>query len=237
MLRRHVATATFLDELVLLDQLREFELVSLDHLANVLLSLKKLLVSVSSDSFHQTLLLENMQLLELLHRLFGFYLDVFLMPLLFNDVEGISFAPAFVSLDVFPYGEVSLLLCSQGAVLLAEYKLMILVQYLVATTVELRLVSSLQFPNLFHSQTFFFDEIGFPFRLKILAVLGLLGLELLKLFFVCAMQDLDLTKELNLSQLSDLSTSALGVYIVLIALHFLVVFTQNPNEFGDFEVG
>jgi len=178
-----------------------------------------------------------MQLFELLHRLFSFYLDVFLMPLLFNDLDGISFAPAFVSLDVFPYGEVSPLLCSQGAVLLAVNKLMILVQYLVATTVELHFLIGLQFPNLFQSQTFFFDEIDFPFRLKILAVLGLLGLKLLKLCIVLMMQDLDLTKELNLSQLSDLSTSALGVYIVLIALHFLVVFTQNPNEFGDFEVG
>jgi len=120
------------------------------------MSITQFLIPCPSDSFHQTLLVEYMQLFQLLHRLFSLLLYVFLMLLLFNYLEGVSFAATLISVNVFPHREVSLLLCPQHTVLLAIHELVILIQHVTMTYYELLLLLFVHHPNLLESFLFFF---------------------------------------------------------------------------------
>ena len=166
-----------------------------------------------------------MQLFHHFNCLFSCFLYFLFVFLLFDGLEGISFTATLICLYIFPHSKESFLLCPQFAVLLAIHEPVVPIKHFFTTIDESFLLCFVEFLDQLISFLFRLGQIDLPFLLKIKEVLLLLNLKLLELGFMFFMLDFDLAKKFDLGQLPHLASSTLGLYILLLALHFLVVFT------------
>jgi hypothetical protein len=196
---------------------------SLDYLSCVLVSSCKLLISFSSNSFHEAFIPKLLLVYQLQDFLSDFILNIFLMQQFFRFFESNCSLRALICFNIIFDTKEYLFFLFKIAILFAVDELVILPKDFLPLKLEVLRISLLF--SFYHLKrfSFFIIEVHFPLRQKFSGVLLLHLTELYQFFSVLFCQNFNLSEKLNLSDLLELPSRLLGCQVLLLALTFLVV--------------
>lgn len=211
-------------------ELFHLQLVSLDQLPTVPLSDAQKLFPVPLDSFEQTFDPKLLLLLQFLNLVLDVleYLHLELLPLLLLQRE--SLLPQLVGLVVLLDLEVALLLGLDLAVLLAEVEVSVLVRFYVAFLLKLLFLTNLQLLDLEKCILLLLREPCLPLSHELVEGKLLQTLEVENFMVVLLLHFLNLSQELNLTELLHLASSVLGSQVLASGLLLFLVLRKDPNE-------